>query len=87
MRSLALPDGSLWRLEAVSESIPSGDTPVDRRRRRSLSNRSWVWVRCQGPALEFRLMFGAAWALWSDAALARALEMELDRLRPLPRAG
>ena len=86
MRSLTLPDGSNWQLETVDEPRPSGAAPHDPGRRRTVAERTWAWVRCVGPTTEFRLMFAAAWEVWSDATLVRAIDAELERTRSVPRA-
>ena len=75
MREIQLSDGSSWQLETVQEHVPPGD-----RHRRARERRTYVWVRCIGPQLEFRLMFAATWELWAEAALAGVVEAELARL-------
>ena len=87
MRTIRLPDDSLWHLETVVERSLSGHSLRSRRKRRTVVRRAYVWVRCAGPGIEFRLMFAATWDLWSEATLARAVAAERERLAAVPRAG
>ena len=86
MRVIRLPDESRWQLETVVDRPTSGRRR-ERARRRARSRRTYVWVRCVGPGVEFRLMFAATWDLWSEAALSRAVTEERERLAAVPRAG
>ena len=81
MREIRLSDGSGWQLETVHEHVPPGD-----RHRRARERRTYVWVRCVGPRLEFRLMFAATWAFSDEPGLARVIEAELARLRAAARS-
>ena len=87
MREIRLSDGSSWRLETAVDSPPSNESSQDRRRREAtVARRSYVWVRCVGSDVEFRLMFAAAWELWSETALAGLIAAERDRLAEGSRA-